>query len=423
MAKRIAVIVALLAVLGLTGTARGAGLQFNDPLTNNQWYLAQLHFNEAWSTISNLQQRGDVTVAVIDSGFQTDHGDLGNNLNGGINIVDNSGNLSPVHPHGTATAGLPGSISGNNFGISQSALFANVMPIRVSNRNDGGAYISDIAKAIKYAADNGARVINISYSGVDHPALENAAAYAWSKGSVVFMAAGNDGLKHNEWANHRHLIAVGASTVTGQLAGFSTKGKFVDLVAPGQGITTLYTDDQFATWSGTSFSSPIAASIAALMLTANPDLSPDQVDVLLRATAIDPASAVKSNRADTREKMRRVKNPARRQALRRKVQRLTAKVTSIGEAWGAGRIDALAAVEAALRVEGAWSSGGDGNYVPNNPGDYSGLVAGLSDTLVLPQGFLDGVGLGTAAIPEPGTIMLVLGGLTLLARKPRRPRA
>lgn len=422
MIKHIAVIVAVCAVLGLTGIARGAGLQYNDPLTTNQWYLSQLHFNEAWEAISNLAQRGDVTVAVIDSGFQTNHADLSNNLNGGINIVDGTGNLAPVHPHGTGTAGLPGSVSGNALGISQSALFAEVMPIRVSNRNDGGAFISDIAAGIRYAADNGARVINISYSGVDNPALEVAAAYAWAKGSVVFMAAGNDGLKHNEWANHPHLIAVGATASTGQMAGFSTKGKFVDIVAPGASIMTLYTDDQFAWWSGTSFSSPIAASVAALMLTANPELSPSEVDMLLRATAVDPAAGVEANRASIRAQIKRMKNPMRKLVLRNKIQRMSDRVDNIREVWGAGRIDALAAVEAAIAFEGSWTAGSGETYVPNNPSDYIGLVGGAANTLAQPQGFLESFGGST--IPEPGTILLVLTAMPLLlSRKPRRPHA
>lgn len=422
MIKRIAVIVAVLLVLGLTGKARGAGLQYNDPLTTNQWYLSQLHFNEAWEAISDLDERGDITVAVIDSGFQTDHVDLDDNLHGGINIVDGTGNLAPVHPHGTGTAGLPGSISGNALGISQSALFAEVMPIRVSNRSDGGAFISDIAAGIRYAADNGARVINISYSGVENPALEAAAAYAWAKGSVVFMAAGNDGLKHNEWANHPHLIAVGATASTGQLAGFSTKGNFVDIVAPGASIMTLYTNDQFAWWSGTSFSSPIAASVAALMLTANPELSPSEVDMLLRATAVDPGAGVKANRAAIREKMSRVKNPTRKLALRKKIQRINDKIDVIEQSWGSGRIDALAAVEAAIAFEGSWTAGSGGSFVPNDPSDYIGLINDLSQSLAFPQGFLDSV--GVSAVPEPATLLLIASALPLLlSRKPRRPRA
>lgn len=416
MAKLTGWIAAAAAIVGLGSTAGGAGLQFNDPQAPFQWYLGQLRFNEAWAAVDALPTRGDITVAVIDSGFQSSHVDLSANLVAGINIVDGTNNIEPVHPHGTATAGLPGGISNNSVGISQSALFSSVMPIRVSNRSDGAAFISDIADGIRYAADHGARVINISYSGVDHPALEAAGAYAWSKGAVVIMSAGNDGMKHNNWANHPHLIAVGASTATGTLASFSTRGRFVDLVAPGQSITTLFTGNQYAQWSGTSFSSPLVASVAALMLTANPDLSPDQVDDLLRSTATNPAQWMINRKAWARQNLKAAKqqDQARRVVkLKRQVRRLNRRIQNVEEAWGAGRVDALAAVEAALATQGLWSGLGTDVPWPLSDDWSRWSRQGLGDVLALPQGFLDVV---PQQVPEPATLALAAAGLALMTR-------
>ena len=424
MARYIAALLSILCVMGLATRAHGAGLAFNDPFANQQWYLSQLHFNEAWQTLDNLGAVTPVTVAVIDSGFQTDHVDLDNNLTGGINIVDLSNDIGPIHPHGTATAGLPGALSGNNIGISQSALGANVLPIRVSNRNDGAAYLSHIAAGIRYAADHGARVINISYSGVESAQLEAAAAYAASLGAVTFMAAGNDGWKYNEWTNHPHLIAVGASNSAGQIAYFSNKGRFVDLVAPGQSVTTLYPGDDYASWSGTSFSSPTAASVAALMLMANPDLSPAQVQALMKQTASNPSRVYDYRRANIRSKFLRADGD-RKARLFAKLVRFREKAQNIREAWGSGLIDASAAVDAALATVGTWSGSISGDtpnlFDPTDLSRYQVAAGGRGDRLLQSMGFLDPTPLATSSIPEPGTLLLLAAAAPLLL--PRRRRA
>ena len=184
-------------VLATILTASADAISFNDPLSHRQFYHDQMRFADAWGRIIGQDRRGKVTVAVLDSGFQTDHPDLNPNLMRGINIVDNSIDIRPVHPHGTATSGILGARSGNGNGISQSALTANVFPIRISNQADGAAHVSDIARGIRFAANNGARVINISYGGVDNRHIARAAKYAYRKGSLVFMAAGNSGFRTN----------------------------------------------------------------------------------------------------------------------------------------------------------------------------------------------------------------------------------
>lgn len=375
-------LLAVLAFLVACSAANAATVSFNDPGESQQWYLDQLHFGEAWAQILELPERGRITVAVVDSGFDTGHVDLQRNLaiGKGINIVNGGSNLDPVNPHGTGTIGLLAATSGNGEGIAQAAWTATAIPVRVSNRSDGAAFTTDLANGIRYAADQGARVINVSYSGVHLGALQRAALYAQSKGAVVFMAAGNDGLNHARWRNHKQLVAVGSTDRDGGVSSFSSRGSFVDLVAPGRDILSLTTKDRTFNWSGTSFSSPIAASIASLMLTANPELSPWQVRMLLARTATDLGEA------------------------------------GVDDASGFGLVNAEAAVAAAIATEGKYTediAGRPIKVVANNLGSHAGL------RLV---GQLQGIdeSFAQVAAPEPGTLFILLTGCVLAQCRPSR---
>ncbi len=372
----------LISILVCT-SAHGATVSFNDPGQNKQWYLDALNFGEAWAQIVDLPMRGKIHVAVVDSGFDVGHTDLQRNLaiGKGINIVNGGSNLNPVNPHGTGTIGLLAATSGNGKGITQAAWTAKAIPVRVSNRLDGAASTFDLANGIRYAADKGARIINVSYSGVHLGALQRAARYAQTKGAVVFMAAGNDGLNHRRWRNHKQLVAVGSTNANGSVSSFSSRGSFVDLVAPGSNILSLTTNDRTRTWSGTSFASPIAASVASLMLTANPTLSPWQVRKLLAITARDIGPA---GRDDTS---------------------------------GFGLIDAAAAVAAAIATEGKYTgsiAGRNISIVPNNLASSSGLRL-VNQLQAIPES------VDQTAIPEPGTVaMLLCGGFAVTGRPARR---
>ena len=376
--------------------AQASVIQFDDPLADEQWYLDQLEFGEAWSLIWEQQRRGQVQVAVLDSGFETEHTDLGPNLLAGINIVDGSDNIVPVHPHGTATGGIPGALSDNGSGISQSAWTARVLPIRISNRSDGAAFVTDIAAGIRFAADQGARVINISYGGVGSKTIAKAARYAYKRGALTFMAAGNSGFK-TKWKNYRHLIAVGSVNAERKRSAFSTYGKFVDFVAPGENVTTLHTGNGYAGWSGTSFASPIAASVASLVLTANPELSPKQVFKIMKVTAVD---------------------------LGRRKRDIE---------YGHGLPDAAAAVELALNTKGKYRKRyrrrGINPYIDNPWADLSLIrtfdpvtqSSPAASNLVAPQGFIISASApAAAAAPEPATIIMLAAVLALVGARRRR---
>jgi subtilisin family serine protease len=375
---------AVLAFILASASASAATISFNDPGQDRQWYLDALNFGEAWAQIAALPSRGRINVAVVDSGFDIDHADLQRNLalGKGINIVNGSGNLKPVNPHGTGTIGLLAASSGNGKGITQAAWTARAIPVRVSNRSDGAAYTSDLANGIRYAADQGARIINVSYAGVELGALQNAARYAQTKGAVVFMAAGNDGLNHRRWKNHKQLVAVGSTGPDGRVSGFSSRGRFVDLVAPGSGILSLTTKDRTRMWSGTSFASPIAASVASLMLIANPQLSPWQVRNLLARTATDLGPPGRDN------------------------------------ASGYGLVNAQAAVAAAIATVGRYTDDVAGrgiSFATNDLSTYPGLRL-VSQLQGVPQNT------GQAAVPVPGTIAIVACGWAAVIGRPARRR-
>ncbi len=381
-------LLAVLALLIACNTSAGVTVSFNDPGQSGQWYLDALNFGDAWAQLIELPTRGQVTVAVVDSGFDTNHVDLQANLAvaSGINVVDGSKNISAVNPHGTGTIGILAATSGNGEGITQAAWSAEAIPIRVSNRSDGAAYTTHLAAGIRYAADAGARVINVSYSGVQLGILNRAAKYAQSKGAIVFMAAGNDGLVHKNWRNQKFLIAVGATDQGGDVTYFSSRGKFVDLVAPGSNILSLTTKDRTYSWYGTSFSSPIAASVAALMLTANPELAPWQVRNILFSTAVD--------------------------------------IGADGKDWdsGFGLIDANAAVALAIATKGRYTGDAFGDpitLIDNDLSTHSGLklISQLNAVEEVTTGQY-----GANTVPEPGMLLLMLTGLTFMFGLPRIKR-
>ena len=216
--------------------------------------------------------------------------------------------------------------------------------------------------------------------------LNRAAKYAQSKGAIVFMAAGNDGLVHKNWRNQKFLIAVGATDQGGDVTYFSSRGKFVDLVAPGSNILSLTTKDRTYSWYGTSFSSPIAASVAALMLTANPELAPWQVRNILFSTAVD--------------------------------------IGADGKDWdsGFGLIDANAAVALAIATKGRYTGDAFGDpitLIDNDLSTHSGLklISQLNAVEEVTTGQY-----GANTVPEPGMLLLMLTGLTFMFGLPRIKR-
>jgi thermitase len=195
-----------------------------------------------------------------------------------------------VRGHGTYVAGAAGMIANNGAGSAGVAWGAKIMPVRVSNA-DGYVYWSTAAQAINWAADKGARVANLSFNGVSGSStVKSAADYMRSKGGVVVASAGNTSGLLTYPASDSFLVAA-ATDSSDNKTSWSSYGEYVDVAAPGLSIYTTANGGSYANVSGTSLSSPITAATVALMMSANPKLSPADVDKIIKSTALDRGTA------------------------------------------------------------------------------------------------------------------------------------
>ncbi|HEY9830379.1 MAG TPA: S8 family serine peptidase [Stenomitos sp.] len=272
------------------------------------WGINAVKAPEAWA--KGFTGKG-LVVAVIDTGVDYKHPDLDANIwvntgeiaNNGIDddgngyiddangwdFVDGDNDAMDLNGHGTHVSGTIAAEK-NDFGVTGVAYDAKIMPVRVLDA-DGSGSMSNVAAGIKYAADNGADVINLSLGGGYSSEIEDAVKYATAKGVVVVMAAGNEYSSQpgfpanlaNQWG-----VAVGAVDNTNKMAGFSNKAGSTELdyiVAPGAGVYSTTPDNTYSTFSGTSMATPHVAGVAALILSANPNLTAAEVESILTETA------------------------------------------------------------------------------------------------------------------------------------------
>lgn len=262
-----------------------AGYTPNDPLYRNEWHLTKIQGPTAWSLCVGSSS---VTIAILDTGVDSTHPDLAAKIVPGWNCYDNNSDTSDVHGHGTNVAGTAAAISDNGIGVASVAWNCMIMPVRVGSAS-GQSSLSIIANGLVWAADNGARVANVSFSGTQSSTVSLAAQYFQSKGGVVTVAAGNAG-SFDASADDPYVLTVSATDTRDRLASFSNTGNNVDVSAPGDVIFTTERGGNYQVWSGTSFSAPIVAGVAALVMSVNPDLGPDEVQDLLKHTAKDLGS-------------------------------------------------------------------------------------------------------------------------------------
>jgi serine protease len=215
-------------------------------------------------------------------------------------IAKTTGVSTDPHGHGTHVAGTIAALTGNGIGIGSVAPNAKILPIRVLSAS-GGGYMSDAATGIIYAADHGAKVINMSLGASSKvEAVTNAIAYARSKGVVVVAAAGNEratGSPISYPAADAGVIAVAATDSADTVATYSNQGSYVDVAAPGSGIVSTYPTAKggYLSMSGTSMASPHVAAVAALLAGYNPALTPDQVEAAMEKSAVDLGTAGRDN--------------------------------------------------------------------------------------------------------------------------------
>jgi len=274
-----------------------------DGIRAKQWALDVLHTQEAWRTT-----RGEgVTVAVLDTGVDADHPDLAGNVLPGKDLVGFGARRGDGTwaRHGTAMAGIiagHGHGDDNADGVMGLAPQAKILPVRVILEDDdparararttrGGA----LAEGIRWAADHGADVINLSLgddSAAAHPDAgeDEAVQYALRKGAVVVASAGNGGEKgdHVSYpAAYPGVIAVTAVDRYGTRASFSTRSWYASVCAPGVDIVIADPDRKYYEGWGTSAASAFVSGAVALVKAAHPGLTPAQIKKLLQDTARD----------------------------------------------------------------------------------------------------------------------------------------
>ena len=254
----------------------------NDPQFSSQWHLAKMKCPTAWDS---TRGSSGVIIAICDSGVDATHPDLAANIVSGWNFYDNNSDTSDIDGHGTGVAGTAAAVGNNGAGVSGVAMNCRIMPIRVSDAT-GYAYYSTMANAVTYAADHGVRVANLSFKASNSSSVRSAAQYLNSKGGVLTVSAGNDGL-FDLTADNPYVLTVSATDSTDTLASWSSTGNNVDLAAPGVSVLLTMEGGGYGWGSGTSFSAPCVAGVAALVISANPGLSATGVMDILKQTADD----------------------------------------------------------------------------------------------------------------------------------------
>jgi subtilisin family serine protease len=310
----------------------------DDPLLSEQWYVPQIHADEAWDS---TQGSADVVVAVLDTGIDLDHPDLAGRLwtNPGevdSDHIDNdrNGYIDDVHgwdfvdedpiaapnpgdpysedgvAHGTAIAGVIAAMGNNGEGIAGIAWNVRIMPVRILD-NFGSGTSSNATRALRYAVANGADIVNLSFTGTEvDPAFEDAVREAYAANVVVVAAVGNSGNggidtdetpiypacfmgpNGEDW-----VIGVAASTPDDTKANFSNYGSTcADLSAPGEDIfSTMYQNSRWNSfddyylggWAGTSIAAPMVSGSVALLKSLYPSITVSQVKTILQLSA-DP---------------------------------------------------------------------------------------------------------------------------------------
>jgi serine protease len=313
----------------------------NDPKFKYQWHLDQVNSKGAWK---GAQGEG-VIVAVVDTGVAKVPDLANTELVAGYDFVADRADATDDHGHGTHVAGTIAQSTHNGVGVAGLAFKAKIMPIKVLSARGSGS-VSGIAEGIRFAADHGAKVINMSLGGpMSSSVLAKAVKYAHDKGVTVVCAAGNDGRgKVSYPAAYPHAIAVAATQFDETTTFYSNWGKEIDIAAPGgntrvdqngdgmmDGVlqNTVVPGDtkrnDYLLFMGTSMASPHVAGIAALVISSGVT-DPDAVEKVLKETARKPKGKSEWQKGDENR-------------------------------YGAGIIDAAAAVKKAHAKTGGWELG------------------------------------------------------------------
>ena len=253
----------------------------NDPgiVNNLQWGMFKIKAANVDSSAWNFSKSNpSVNIAILDTGIDQNHEDLSSKIVSNKNCT-NSVTVDDLYGHGTHVAGIAAALTNNGIGVAGVGYNASLMNVKVLD--DGGSgYYSWIANCIVWAADNGAKVINMSLGGgAKSKTLENAVNYAWGKGVVIVAAAGNSGNTSPTYPGYySNVIAVAATDQNDRKASWSSySNRWVDVAAPGVSIYSSFPNHPYTInkklgydyASGTSMATPHVAGLAALLWSSN----------------------------------------------------------------------------------------------------------------------------------------------------------
>ncbi len=250
----------------------------NDPMyAEKQWHLKRVGAERAW----DYSCGEGVTVAVVDTGiacydkapFMKGTDLAGTNCTAGWNFVDDRAEAWDDQGHGSHVAGTIAQTTNNGKGVAGLAYCATLMPVKVLSKHGWGT-TANVAEGIRFAADHGAQVINLSLGGpIKSQILEDAVKHALSKGALVVAAAGNSGKSVGYPAAYPEVVAVSATDANDGIAWFSSRGPQIAIGAPGVNVTqqTICNSGRdkcevFGTFNGTSMASPHVAGVAAMLV-------------------------------------------------------------------------------------------------------------------------------------------------------------
>jgi subtilisin family serine protease len=345
------------------GEVSGGGL-FGTNEADANWHLKLIGAEEAWDL-----ETGDseIVVAILDNAIYVDHPDLQNKIVSQIDLANGDDDPTPpentfIWSHGTHGAGLIAAETNNGIGIASIGYDVSIMAVKIGDDASDGQGMASGYEAIVWAADNGADVINMSWGSPQFfTTMQNTVNYAYNKGCVLVGAAGNNGNGMETQMNPdlpinyvaypaalEHVIAVGSCDVEDNKSDFSNYGTWIDVLAPGGyfsqgtlgigGFAVLSTtaseagdmwsmlsgagggaadygvEGQYDCMQGTSMAAPVTAGLCGLILSANPELTPEELTALLKNTCAN----------------------------------VDAQNAAFIDSIGAGRIDAHAAVQAAI---------------------------------------------------------------------------
>ena len=258
-----------------------------------QWGLHRINAEAAWDI---TRGNNNIIVAVVDDAIMTTHPDLAGKIVNPRDVSDDDNDTNPPFTyfrHGTHVAGIAGAATNNETGVASIGYNVSVMPIKATHDTaptacDGACVrIYDGYEGVTWAANNGADVINMSWGSSSFSTTNaNVISAAAAQGVVLVASAGNSNSDEIRYpSGYPNVICVAATDINDDKASFSNFGTNVHVAAPGASIRSTVVSGGYQNWNGTSMASPMVAGLCGLILSADPSLTPAEVENCIESTA------------------------------------------------------------------------------------------------------------------------------------------